>query len=60
MANYIDFQLKVEGTRERLQQLQDLIVNIHYDSDEYSINLEPLMQGRKGVLSKKRISEIAN
>jgi hypothetical protein len=58
MANYIDFQLKVEGTRERLQQLQDLIVNIHYDSDEYSINLEPLMQGRKGVLSKKRISEM--
>ena len=53
MAIYIDFQLKVEGTRERLQQLQDLIVNIHYDSDEYSINLEPLMQGRKGVLSKK-------
>ena len=49
MANYIDFQFKVEGSREDLQKLQELILNIEYEKDEYCFNLNHLMNGREGV-----------
>ena len=58
MANYIDFQFKVEGSREDLQKLQGLILNIEYEKDEYCFNLNHLMNGREGVLSKARFEEL--
>lgn len=52
MSNYIDFQLTAVGNRNTLEQLQNLIVSVNNDRDEYKLNLNALMMGKLAVISK--------